>query len=206
MSTLEPPARTFLFRLHVWNFCTGILACIVNNVFINFSHISRRTFIFFLSLKLFFYHYFLVLRWWSNYLENFLENLHLAVDQHPVHPNGAKASALTSDMVPFGLNFVTISMMIDIGKYLHFRFDRFNWPLTSSSWNTSNGKRGCHAESLQSWCQLQKPGERASFGVECVCGCMGGLRGSIMGQAAIVRKFDNFQKAHWNFFHKDKLS
>ena len=38
-----PPWRTFLYRLHVCNFHTGIFACVVDNIFINFFHRSLRT-------------------------------------------------------------------------------------------------------------------------------------------------------------------
>ena len=43
-----------LYRLHVCNFHTGILACLVDNIIINFSHRSLRTFRFFHFSKLFF--------------------------------------------------------------------------------------------------------------------------------------------------------
>ena len=49
------PLRTFLYRLHVCNFHTGIFACIAERyIFINFSHCSARMFRFFHFSKVFF--------------------------------------------------------------------------------------------------------------------------------------------------------
>ena len=44
------PWRAFLYRLHVCNFHTGILTCSVDNILINFSHRSPRTFRFFIFI------------------------------------------------------------------------------------------------------------------------------------------------------------
>ena len=72
------------------NFTPAIRGCMVDNIFSNFSHRCPRTFHF---SKLFFNNSFLVLPWWSNDLENFMENLlPSAIDQHPVCRNTAPSS------------------------------------------------------------------------------------------------------------------
>ena len=61
---LAPGSEHFSsYRLHVCNFHTGILACVVDNVFVNFFHKSPRTFWFFsffetifLPFHFYFYH------------------------------------------------------------------------------------------------------------------------------------------------------
>ena len=64
----------------VCNFHTGILPCVVDYEFINFSHRSPKTFRFFSFFETLFYNFFFVLPWWSNDLENFVENLlHLTI-------------------------------------------------------------------------------------------------------------------------------
>ena len=79
------------YRLHVCNFPTGILACIVDRYSSIFSQISEDVQVF-----LIFRHYFLAISflpfpWRSNGFESFVENvLHLAINQHPVCPNTAR--------------------------------------------------------------------------------------------------------------------
>ena len=55
--------------------------------------------------------------------ENFVVNLYLAIDQHPVCPYRAPAWTLTPEMVPFGPKTVTINMQIDC----RYRYARLLW-------------------------------------------------------------------------------
>ena len=52
-----------------------------------------------------------------------MENLNLAVDQHPVSSKGAPARTKTSEMVPFGSKSLILSMYKDVAEDLHV-FDR----------------------------------------------------------------------------------
>ena len=75
----------------VCNFYTGIRACLVDNVFINFFTDLWGRSGFFSFFETIFMISFLVLPWWLNDLENFVENLlHLAIDQLSVCPNTAR--------------------------------------------------------------------------------------------------------------------
>ena len=78
------------------------LACVVDNVFIIFSHRSPRMFRFFHFSKQLFTFSFSVLPWWSNHF--LVENMHLVIDQRPACPNLTPPWTLTSEMVPLGRN------------------------------------------------------------------------------------------------------
>ena len=102
--------RTFVssYRFHVCIFHIGILTNVVDDVLINFFQ-GRSGFLF--IFQNYFLQFGLVLPWWSNNLENFVEKLlHLTIDQHPLCPNRAPAWILTSKMAPFRSKSVTLSM------------------------------------------------------------------------------------------------
>ena len=119
-----------------------------------FSLISEDVHVFFHFRSFLPFLFFLVLPWWSN--DPWVENLLLAIDQHPVCPNAVPAWTLTSEMVPFGSKSVSQSMLIDEGENLH-GFECSNWPLTSEMftfflerlangcvWKLSFGACVCH--------------------------------------------------------------
>ena len=117
-----------LCRLHVFNFHTALLACVVDNVFIIFLTDLRGCLGFFILRNYFLTFSFSALPWWSN--DPLVENLHLAIDHRPACQNLAPPWTLTPEMVPFGSKSVMLSMLIDAGEDLYW-FDCINWPLTS---------------------------------------------------------------------------
>ena len=84
-----------LCRLHVFNFHTAILTCVVDNVFIIFfSQISEYVQVFFFFRIYFFTFYFSALPWWSN--DSLMENLHF-VDR-PASSMSKFSVAVNSDL------------------------------------------------------------------------------------------------------------
>ena len=134
--SVQPPCGEHLssYRLHVRKFHTGILACVVlDDIFICFSHRSPKTFRFIFHFQNYFLKNSLLLPWWSSDLENVVENqLHLAIDQHPVCPNRA---GVNSDLgngsfcLFWGEN--RDAKHVDWCRWKSIWFDRINWPLTS---------------------------------------------------------------------------
>ena len=106
-----PPWWTFLYRLHVCNFHTGILACVVDNVFINLSHRSPRMFRFFSFFETIFYHFFFTFTVVIKRAGE-LRGESAASGDRPASSMSKYSPVwtLTSEMVPFGSKSMMLSM------------------------------------------------------------------------------------------------
>ena len=107
------PGEDFFTRIHVCNFHTGILQCVVKNILIKITHRFSRKSRFFRFSKLFFKHFFFSFTMVIKRFRELRGESAFGDRSASTMSKWAPAWTLTSEMVPFGSKSVTLSMSVD---------------------------------------------------------------------------------------------